>query len=388
MPTAEIIAIGTELLLGETLDTNTQFIAHALRELGVNVFRTSIIGDNKDRIVTIVREAMGRTEIIITTGGLGPTVDDPTRAALALASNYKLVFHPELWESISTRIRKIGRNASENQKRQAFIPENAFIIENPVGTAPAFIVISKMNVIVSLPGVPAEMKTLLARSVIPFLQNHYDIHDTIMLRIIHTSGVGEGWIDEKIGDLEILSNPTVGLAAHSGVVDIRIVVKASNSLEAKKRISELEAEISKRLGDHIFGFDSDTLENKALEAVENCGWTLSSLEAGTQGLLNQRLSDLKNPSYLEGNLVDQAKKSLLTSVKEFKSKGKADVILGLSVSLENNLNLIDQVVITPINEFDHQLIYTGSPQDSPELGVNLILDRLRRMANDSNKPVF
>ena len=130
------------------------------------------------------------------------------------------------------------------------------------------------------------------------------------------------------------------------------------------------------------------LIEKALEAVENCGWTLSSLEAGTQGLLNQRLSDLKNPSYLEGNLVDQAKQSLLTSVKEFKSKGKADVILGLSVSLENNLNLIDQVVITPINEFDHQLIYTGSPQDSPELGVNLILDRLRRMANDSNKPVF
>ncbi len=140
MPSAEIIAIGTELLLGETTDTNTRFIAHALRSLGVDLYRTHTIGDNAGRIAQSVREALDRTDIVITTGGLGPTVDDPTRQAIAQALGLELEFHPELWEQIVARIARYGRTATENQKRQAYIPAGAIVIENPVGTAPAFIV--------------------------------------------------------------------------------------------------------------------------------------------------------------------------------------------------------------------------------------------------------
>ncbi len=140
MPTAEIIAIGTELLLGETADTNTRFVARVLRSLGIDLFRTQTIGDNADRIAETVRQALERADIVITTGGLGPTVDDPTRQAIADSVGVPLEFHPELWEQITARIARYGRTPTENQKRQAYIPKNAIVIENPVGTAPAFIV--------------------------------------------------------------------------------------------------------------------------------------------------------------------------------------------------------------------------------------------------------
>src|SRR5210317_331623 len=151
MPTAEIITIGTELLLGETIDTNTRYIARALRDEGVDLYRTSTIGDNPERIAEIVREGLQRAEIIITTGGLGPTVDDPTREAVALAMDVKTEFKPELWEQIQERFQRHGRTPTENNKRQAYIPEGAVPIENSVGTAPAFIGETKKHAIISLP---------------------------------------------------------------------------------------------------------------------------------------------------------------------------------------------------------------------------------------------
>ena len=140
MPSAEIITIGTELLLGETADTNTRFIAQTLRGLGVDLFRTQTVGDNAGRIAEAVRAALQRADIVITTGGLGPTVDDPTRQAIADAAGVTLEFHPELWDQIVARIARYGRTPTENQKRQAYIPQGAMVIENSVGTAPAFIV--------------------------------------------------------------------------------------------------------------------------------------------------------------------------------------------------------------------------------------------------------
>ena len=139
MPSAEIITIGTEILLGEIVDTNTRYIARNLRDLGVDLYRTVTIGDNAERIAETIREAMQRTEIIITTGGLGPTIDDPTRDAVALATGVKTEFRPELWEQIVKRISLYGKKPSENQKRQAYVPEGAIALENPVGTAPCFI---------------------------------------------------------------------------------------------------------------------------------------------------------------------------------------------------------------------------------------------------------
>ena len=140
MPSAEIITIGTEILLGEIVDTNTRYIARVLRGLGVDLYRTITIGDNVERIAESIRNAMSRADIVITTGGLGPTVDDPTREAVARAAGVELEFREDLWEQVVAIISRYGRKPSENQKRQAYIPKGALGISNPVGTAPCFIV--------------------------------------------------------------------------------------------------------------------------------------------------------------------------------------------------------------------------------------------------------
>src|SRR5688572_23959354 len=249
MPSAEIITIGTEILLGEIVDTNTRHIARTLRGMGVDLYRTVTIGDNTERIAEAIHNSMNRAEIVITTGGLGPTVDDPTREAVARAAGVELEFRQDLWEQVVAIISRYGRKPSENQKRQAYVPRGAIGISNPVGTAPCFIVEQsfahraersgregeagvKESVVISLPGVPNEMEYILHESIIPYLQKRFNLNQIIKIRILHCAGLGEGLIDEKIDDLEKLSNPTVGLAAHTGVVDIRIAAKAKDEAEA------------------------------------------------------------------------------------------------------------------------------------------------------------
>ncbi|MFN2128415.1 MAG: competence/damage-inducible protein A, partial [Anaerolineales bacterium] len=195
MPTAEIITIGTELLLGETVDTNTRYIARALRDKGVDLFRTSTIGDNPDRIAEIIREGLQRADIIITTGGLGPTIDDPTRHAIALAIGVETEFRAELWDQIKERFKRYGRTPTENNKRQAFVPKGSIAIENTVGTAPAFICEIENRAIIALPGVPREMEHLMQVEVLPYLKNRFKLTGVIKSRVLHTSGVGESQID-------------------------------------------------------------------------------------------------------------------------------------------------------------------------------------------------
>src|SRR5688572_753072 len=222
MTSAEIITIGTEILLGEIVDTNTRYIARTLRGLGVDLYRTVTIGDNTERIAEVIRHSMSRANIVITTGGLGPTIDDPTREAVARALGVETEFREDLWQQVVDTIARYGRKAAENQKRQAYVPKGSIGLKNPVGTAPCFIVETETNAVISLPGVPHEMEHILHESVIPYLQKRFNLDEVIKVRVLHCAGLGEGSIDEKIADLETLSNPTVGLAAHTGVVDIRI----------------------------------------------------------------------------------------------------------------------------------------------------------------------
>src|SRR5512138_2087097 len=209
MPSAEIITIGTEILLGEIVDTNTRHIALTLRDLGVDIYRTTTIGDNAERIAAAIAETMQRAEIIITTGGLGPTVDDPTREAVAQAVGVSTEFREDLWEQVVATISRYGRKAAENQKRQAVVPQGAISIRNPVGTAPAFIVEFQSvrrsmgtqppdeirGAIISLPGVPNEMEHILHESVVPYLQDRYALRHVIKVRVLHCAGLGEGAID-------------------------------------------------------------------------------------------------------------------------------------------------------------------------------------------------
>ena len=380
MPTAEIITIGTELLLGETTDTNTRFIARTLRGLGVDLYRTQTVGDNAGRIAQAVCEALDRAQIVITTGGLGPTVDDPTRQAIAEAVGAELEFHPELWEQIVTRIARYGRKPTENQKRQAYIPKGAVVIENPVGTAPAFIVETQNGTVITLPGVPSEMETLLADAVVPYLQKRFNLNEIIKVRTLHISGIGEGALDDKIGDLETLTNPTVGLTAHSGVVDIRIAAKAATKAEANRMIAEVEQDLRSRLGDNLFGTDDDTLEGVTLDALAQRGWTLACVESGLDGALLTRLARAEHPVYRGGSSREVQEGALAQAAGAVRQEFNAAAALGVALSISGEHQDTSIAIITPLGQEERQLTYGGHPKNAPRWAVNTALDWLRRSA--------
>ena len=376
MPSAEIITIGTEILLGEIVDTNTRHIAHTLRGMGVDLYRTITIGDNVDRIAEAIRSSMSHADIVITTGGLGPTVDDPTRKAVAKAFDVELEFREDLWEEVVTTISRYGRKPSENQKRQAYVPKGALGISNPVGTAPCFVVETERNAVISLPGVPNEMKHILHEAVIPYLQKRFDLSEIIKIRILHCAGLGEGTIDEKIADLEELKNPTVGLAAHTGVVDIRIAAKAKNEHDANVMIAEVEAQARERLGDVIFGVDEDTLEEVTLTAVAKRGLTLTAIESGLNGKLARKIPNTVSYTDLDPS-------SLMDALHTARKESNADVALGLAVYMEERT--AEMALITSNGEKTHRITYGGPPRSLANWSVNLALNWLRTRVTEMDR---
>ncbi len=281
MVSAEIIAIGTELLLGEILDTNTRFLARQLQKIGVNVYRASIVGDNSIRIAEAIRESLNRADVVITSGGLGPTVDDPTRDAVAIAFEVENEFQHELWLQIEDRFSRRGLKPTENNRRQAYLPIGAVGIPNIVGTAPAFYFKKENKILFSLPGVPSELEYLYENAVKPILKDNFRLDGVIKTRIIHTAGVGESVIDSMIGDLELLQNPTVGLAAHPGNVDIRITARAESAEAADEMINKIAEIVEHRLSPAIFGFDGETLpqqiSNKLIQEYSSLSCILSGI---------------------------------------------------------------------------------------------------------------
>ncbi|MEA3350686.1 MAG: molybdopterin-binding protein [Chloroflexota bacterium] len=390
MPTAEIITIGTELLLGETVDTNTRYIARTLRCEGVNLYRTSTIGDNKERIAEIIREGSSRADIIITTGGLGPTVDDPTRDAIALAANVETEFMPELWEQIQERFQRYGHTPTENNKRQAYIPSGATPIENEVGTAPAFIVeiplralgVTGGGVIIALPGVPREMEYLMQKKVLPFLRQRFNLKGIIKTRLLHTSGVGESILDTRIGDLERLSNPTVGLAAHAGQVDVRITAKADSEPEADDLIQTIEAEIRARIGHWIYGVDDDTLQGAAAKSLLNRGWKLAVVEANLGARLLRRLAS-NNDVFAAGEVLSQPPSldELTQTVRQMCDNHQAQVGIGVLLIPGETQQTMHLVLLSPEEEKQIKRTYGGPPQMAPLWAVNLCLDLLRKLGS-------
>ena len=285
-PNAEIVAIGTEILLGEITDTNSVYLARQLRDIGVNVFFMTTVGDNLARIADAIAAALERAEIVITTGGLGPTVDDMTRQAVADVASRPLVFHEFLYQEIEERFRGFGVTMTANNRQQAYLPQGATLIENPVGTAPAFLVESERGVVISLPGVPREMKYLVTESVIPHLLRTYEL-GIIVARTLRTAGIGESSLDDKIGR-EILNerNPSVGLAAHHGAVDVRITAKADSRSNAVSLLDEMQARLEERIGEDVFGVDDATLEDVVWQHLRKHNLKVQVVEAGLPGVIS------------------------------------------------------------------------------------------------------
>jgi len=301
---AEIIATGSELTLGEQVDTNSPHIARKLREIGLGSRFITAVGDDEPALVEAVRIALSRSEVVVIGGGLGPTVDDVTRPAVARAVGRSLVFRPELLAQIAARFKAYGRTMSDNNRQQAYVPEDAIPIENPVGTAPAFIVEHEGRAIACLPGVPREMMHLLDHAVLPYLAAKFDLREVILVRTLHTVGEGESRIDQAIADLEQSANPVIGLSAKSGQVDVRITSRAAGRDAAQKMIAEMETKVRERIDEHIFGADEQTLEGVIADLLANRHSALATVELNTGGAISSRLN-AQDPSIRKAGQVFQ-----------------------------------------------------------------------------------
>ncbi|MDR3576351.1 MAG: CinA family nicotinamide mononucleotide deamidase-related protein [Anaerolineaceae bacterium] len=379
MPAAEIIAIGTELLLGEIQDTNTRYLARLLRDVGIDLYRASMVGDNAERIAQLIQDASKRSQIIITTGGLGPTVDDPARQAVALSVGRETEFRPELWNQIQERFKRYGRPPTENNRRQAYIPQDAVAIENPVGTAPAFRVEFEDHVIISLPGVPREMEYLMENNVLPYLKERFRLHGTIKASVLHTAGVGESQIDEWIGDLETRQNPTVGLLARAGQIDVRVTAKADSVEEADQMISGMVSEVRRRLGDAIFGQDEETLEGVSLAKLAKSSGKLHILECGMDGEMIQRLVEAGFPKDQTHQIQDgYSGADLKQALYDLGRQTATNLILGASYRRGKFNQELSLYLISEKGEQEESRTWGGPPPMGKTWAVNISLDYLRR----------
>jgi nicotinamide-nucleotide amidase len=308
MPSAEIVTIGTELLLGQLVDTNTAVVAKALADAGIDVYRQTSVGDNEARIADAIRDGMGRADIVLLAGGLGPTVDDLTRDAAASATNRALKLDEPSMRAIEKRFAKYGLAMSENNRRQAMFPDGATPIDNPNGSAPGFFLEHGANIIIALPGPPRELTPMLHDSVVPWLVQHYDIRSTIVTRVLHTTGVSESAIDDRIDDLFRTSkNPSIAVLAHVGLVDVKITAKAADAPAACALIAALEPRVRERLGDCVYAVDDGTLSRSLGDALRARGWTIATAESCTGGMLGAAIAAEPGASdYFRGGIIAYA----------------------------------------------------------------------------------
>jgi len=301
---AEIVMIGTELLLGEIVDTNANRLAKALRDIGLDLYYKTTVGDNVTRITEVLNFALDRSEVVITSGGIGPTVDDVTRQAVANATGCKLVYSTDLESQIAARFRSFGREMAENNKRQAYIPEGALPLTNPVGTAPCYLCedAGGRGFIISLPGVPRELEYMMQNAVIPLLVERMRGAKVMKVRILRTCAVGESNVDRVIGDLMTTKNPTIGLAAHAGQTDVRITAKANTEAEANALIAPVEARIRERLGVAIYGVEKETVPEVVGQLLCEKNLKLGVVDTLTCGLLARDLIDAGFGDLITANL--------------------------------------------------------------------------------------
>ena len=297
---AEIIILGTEILLGQIIDTNASFLARQLASIGFDVYRKTTVGDNEERIAEAIRSGIQHADVVITSGGLGPTVDDKTRDAVAHATDRELVLDEDLLAYITAFIKRRGFKLGKNNPRQAQIPSDSIPIHNPVGTAPGFIVNHNGSFVISLPGVPHELHHLMENTVLPFLKEEFGLQAIIKTRVLRTAGEGESKIDRQIAELEESNNPTVGLAAHPGAVDIRISAKAEHEDDALKMLDDMEARLRQRVGDIIFGMDEETIQETIVKLLVDQELSMAALETNTGGFIAHMLTHV--PGGLDVNV--------------------------------------------------------------------------------------
>lgn len=290
----EIICVGTELLLGDILNTNARFLSQKMAEMGFNVFSQSTVGDNAERLENQIKLSMSRSNIIILSGGLGPTDDDITKETVAKALNLPLEQDDNTLENIKAYFDRMGRVMSENNKKQALKIKGSVLLNNPHGTAPGAFIDLPNGAIILLPGPPSELIPMFNNEVIPKLQKFSD--GTIFSRNVRIFGVGESAAAEACGELLNGSNPTVATYAKTGEVDIRVTASAKTLLAAKSLCKPVVDELVDIFGNHVYGVDVENLQQKVVQSLKEKNLKLATAESCTAGMLSERITEVPGSS--------------------------------------------------------------------------------------------
>ena len=312
---ADLISVGTELLLGQITDTNATYISRRLADIGVDVYFRVTVGDNQSRLCSVLRQALERSEVIIVTGGLGPTGDDLTRESVAEATGRPLVRDERAARRLEEWFQRRNYPLSKINYKQALVPEGARLVDNTCGTAPGLLVEHGGAVIFAVPGPPTEMRAMVDRDVIPYLKERSGGLQ-LFSRRLHFCDIGESMVQERLTDLfENQTDPTLAPLASPGEVVVRLSTKAATPEEAEAKLTPMEAEIRARLGVHVYGVDDETMEVAVGHALRERGLTLALAESCTGGTIAGRVTDVPGASdYLIGSVVaysNQVKQDVL-----------------------------------------------------------------------------
>lgn len=311
---AEIIGIGTEILLGQIINTNSAYLSRELAELGIDVYYHITVGDNPVRLYSVIMRALGRSDIVIATGGLGPTVDDITLDTIAKVAQEPLILKKEILHRIKDHFRRRHIRMPQNNIRQAYIPKGAKWLKNDVGTAPGLMINTAGKILIALPGPPVELNPMFERDVVGFLKKISPQKSVILTRTLKTTGLAESQLHPKVKEfLKLSGKTTVGIYAHPSQVDLKITAKAKGISLAKENIKVVEKKIRKRLGNFVFGVDEQTLEGEVAKLLKDK--TIAIAESCTGGLLSNRLTDIPGIS-----------KNLILSIVAYSNKAKMELL--------------------------------------------------------------
>lgn len=303
--TAELIAVGTELLLGNIANTDAQMISEGLSTLGITVHYHTVVGDNPVRLREALAIARTRADIIITTGGLGPTCDDLTKQTIAETFGRRLILHEDILEEIRGMFAARGREMPENNTRQAMLPEGCTVFGNPVGTAPGCAIEEGGIHVLMLPGPPYECRYMFENCAVPYLMGLTD--GIIVSHNLRIFGIGESSVDEIVHDLTLSPNPTLAPYAKVGECMLRATAKAETAERAEALLRPLMAEVTRRLGDAVYGVDVESMDEVVTAVLKERGLTLSAAESCTGGLFSKHMTDLPGSSaYFRGGVVSYA----------------------------------------------------------------------------------
>ncbi|WP_270506025.1 competence/damage-inducible protein A [Paraclostridium sordellii] len=369
---AEIITVGTEILLGDIVNTNSQFLAKELASLGLDVYYQSTVGDNESRLMDTLNESLDRSDIIITTGGLGPTNDDITKEVAAKCFNQELVFYNDIWKDIKQYFEKIGVEPTENNKKQAYFPKDCIILNNSNGTAPGAILKKENKMIIVLPGPPKEMIPMFNNELKKHLENLTDYK--LISRTLRFFGIGESELEDKLSDIiNNQTNPTIAPYAKEGEVTLRITAKSYTKDDADNLIDEVENKIKTVVGKYLYGYGETTLEETVAKLLVEKNLTIAVSESCTGGMVSSMLIDYPGISqvFMEGCVTysNEAKMSRLGVKKEtldsfgaVSTETAIEMAKGVAMNLKTNVGLSTTGIAGPgggTTEKPVGLVYIG-----------------------------